>query len=103
MLILFLINVRNLVNLLLNFFFLSVPQNLVITRREYFNRWYSAKAHFLSSIFADIPVQVHVFLISCLGTRIRVLSRKGKRVEQKDHCIHITFQNNLPYSSFGKQ
>lgn len=45
---------------------ISFPQNLVITRREYFNRWYSAKAHFLSSIFADIPVQIFSVTVFCL-------------------------------------
>lgn len=49
-------------------FFHLVPLELPVIKREHFNRWYSARAYFLSLTLADIPIQVFCTVIYILIT-----------------------------------
>lgn len=37
---------------------ISVPNEIPVIKREYFNRWYSLKAYYFATLIGDIPVQV---------------------------------------------
>lgn len=44
--------------LMLRAYFFTVPSEIPIISREYFNRWYSLKSYYLAVTVADIPLQV---------------------------------------------
>jgi ATP-binding cassette, subfamily G (WHITE), member 1 len=46
----------------------AVPLELPVIKREHFNRWYSARAYFISLTIADIPVQVLCTVVYILIT-----------------------------------
>lgn len=51
-----------------NYPHLSVPLEMPIVAREYFNRWYSGKAYYFALTFADIPLQFVCVLLFVLIT-----------------------------------
>lgn len=40
--------------------YISVPSELPIISKEYFNKWYSLKSYFLAVTLADVPIQVRI-------------------------------------------
>jgi len=41
----------------------SVPLELLVMRKEYFNRWYSLSSYYISVTLVDLPVQVSMMFI----------------------------------------
>lgn len=66
--------------------FISVPNDLIVIKREYFNRWYSLKAYFLSAALGDTPIQVKKIskILNCIDIR------SGK--EQVSSCFYTGHQ-----------